>query len=115
LEEEYYKVGFNKLMTRIKYGHLIEYMCEEEESKFFKVKYNKQGYIAERLTNEETVSECMELYRKYLQEVRPEKIVEGQLRGWMFKNNTNIRLPPMNMLLTWLKLDFSAFVALLSK
>lgn len=60
------------------------------------------------------VGECRELFRKYLQEVRPERIVETQLRGWMFKNNTNVRLPPMNMLLTKLKLDFAGLVGLLS-
>lgn len=55
LEEEYYRVGFNKLMTRIKYGHLIEYLCDEDDSLYFKVKQNKQSFIAERMCQEETL------------------------------------------------------------
>jgi hypothetical protein len=29
IEEEYYKVGFNKLMTRIKFSHLTQFLCDE--------------------------------------------------------------------------------------
>ena len=34
LEREYYRVGFNKLMTRISFKHLIEYMYERGYFKF---------------------------------------------------------------------------------
>lgn len=107
-------MGFNKLMTRIKYAHLIEYLCEEDNSRFFKVKNNKQSYIIERMSHHEMMQECRGLFKQYIEEVRPERIVESQLRGWLFKNNTNIRLPPINMMLTWLKLDFGGFLAQLS-
>lgn len=36
LIREYTRVGFNKLMTRIKFSHLVSYLCDVEGSKYFK-------------------------------------------------------------------------------
>lgn len=36
LVREYTRVGFNKLMTRIKFQHLASYLCEGEDSKYFR-------------------------------------------------------------------------------
>lgn len=35
LEREYTRIGFNKLMTRIKFSHLTDFLCEGENAKYY--------------------------------------------------------------------------------
>ena len=37
LVREYTRVGFNKLMTRIKFSHLTTHLCNEEDSEYFQL------------------------------------------------------------------------------
>jgi hypothetical protein len=63
---------------------------------------------------EQMIAEYSGLFMQYIDSVKPEKLIESQLRGWLYKNNHNIRLPTINQLLSWSKMDFNDFVCLLS-
>lgn len=67
LVREYTRVGFNKLMTRIKFSHLASYLCDAEDSKYFRKSMvmppslkKETTFIFKRAPEEETI----EVYRR---------------------------------------------------
>ena len=72
---EYTRVGFNKLMTRIKFSHLSSFLCEGEGSKYFRKSMvmpplvkQETTYIFRRASEEETIEAYRQEYERILKQ-----------------------------------------------
>lgn len=73
LMREYTRVGFNKLMTRIKFSHLTNVLCEGDQPKYYlkaltmpPLIKRQQNFIFKRVSEEEIINCYRNEYKQLL-------------------------------------------------